>query len=236
MRKIKILLADDNDKLLDIIEGYFDNEPEFEVVGKVNDGVECLEAINDNDVDLLVLDMIMPKLDGIAVLDELNKKESKPKVLVFTACGQENIVQKIFELGVDYYIVKPFEVSVLIERIKQIYDGFGLEKFGVGCILEKLFIPQNTKGYVYLAQAIKYAKEDPELLRSLSLSLYSKVASEHGTKAENVERAIRNSISLGFERGEKEVYKDVFRYSNSKGNKKPTNSEFINTIVNFGNR
>jgi two-component system response regulator (stage 0 sporulation protein A) len=126
--QIRVLIADDNREFCGILNDYFTNEPDFEIVGVCSNGMEVLELIEKKEVEVLILDLIMPYMDGIGVLENINRMnlENRPKIIILTAFGQENITQKAVQLGADYYILKPFNIQVLGDRVRQVASSIPL--------------------------------------------------------------------------------------------------------------
>ncbi|MFO7154152.1 MAG: sporulation transcription factor Spo0A [Caldicoprobacter oshimai] len=122
---IKVLLADDNREFCDIISEYLEKQDDMEVVGIANDGIEVLEMVPKIKPDVIVLDIIMPHLDGLGVLERLNSHdlEQPPKIIVLSAVGQDKITQRAIALGADYYMVKPFDMEVFVRRIREVVLG-----------------------------------------------------------------------------------------------------------------
>lgn len=253
--KIKIVLADDNKDFCQVLNEYLSNEDDIEVLGIAKDGIEALELVKKTQPDLLVLDIIMPHLDGLGVIEKLNSMEIAkfPKIIVLSAVGQDKITQNAINLGADYYIVKPFDFVVFINRIrelvsnkavkvepKQNYDtqmtrsdfvkNVGNIETEITNIIHEIGVPAHIKGYLYLREAIKMVIENVELLGAVTKELYPSIAKKFNTTPSRVERAIRHAIEVAWSRGKVDTINQLFGYTvhNTKG--KPTNSEFIAMI------
>ncbi|WP_420330389.1 sporulation transcription factor Spo0A [Metaclostridioides mangenotii] len=253
--KIKIVLADDNKDFCQVLNEYLSNEDDIEVLGIAKDGIEALELVKKTQPDLLVLDIIMPHLDGLGVIEKLNSMEIAkfPKIIVLSAVGQDKITQNAISLGADYYIVKPFDFVVFINRIrelvsnkavkiepKQNYDtqmtrsdfvkNVGNIETEITNIIHEIGVPAHIKGYLYLREAIKMVIENVELLGAVTKELYPSIAKKFNTTPSRVERAIRHAIEVAWSRGKVDTINQLFGYTvhNTKG--KPTNSEFIAMI------
>ncbi|NLN14984.1 MAG: sporulation transcription factor Spo0A [Tissierellia bacterium] len=255
MGKYKVVIADDNREFGQIVSQFISTQEEFEVVGIAKDGIEALKIIEREKPHVLVLDIIMPHLDGLGVLERLKglKDVPFPKVLVLSAVGQDSITQKAIELGASYYIVKPFDFHIFIERLKQIcnlnINSVNEESFMAAIkeepaaskerdlegritqIIQEIGIPAHIKGYQYIREAINMVIEDMDYLGAVTKELYPAVAAKFNTTPSRVERAIRHAIEVAWNRGKIETLNKIFGYtvSNSKG--KPTNSEFIALIA-----
>lgn len=167
LRGIKILIADDNREFCELLKEFISQEDEFSLVGIANNGVEAVEIIDREKPDVVILDIIMPHLDGIGVLERLaaNGVQPRPKIIMLTAFGQENVTQRAIELGADYYILKPFDFTVLATRIRQLAEGESVPQYtppvrtrnldvAVTNIIHEMGVPAHIKGYQYLRDAI----------------------------------------------------------------------------------
>ena len=205
-------------------------------------------AICETNPDVLLLDIIMPHLDGLGVLEQLDtlQLENNPKVIMLTAFGHEKITQKAVELGASYYILKPFDMEILAERIRQLAQvDFPVDEElnrqyreesrdlqqEVTEIIHEIGIPAHIKGYMYLREAILMVVEEVELLGMITKALYPKVAERYDTTPSRVERAIRHAIEVAWSRNNIEIIKNFFGYTISIERGKPTNSEFIALVA-----
>ena len=248
--EIKVLLVDDNKDFCNLLEEFLNQQENFEVVATAHDGVEALEKIEEHEFDVLVLDVIMPQLDGIGVLEEVKEKGLREefKIIMLTAFGQEDLTQQVVELGADYYILKPFDLDKLASRIRQVIepnnnDGnneyvirkekekeVNIEE-RVTEIMHNIGVPAHIKGYLYLRQAITMVINDIELLGAVTKQLYPSVADKFDTTASRVERAIRHAIEVAWKNGNTKVINDIFGHSITSSTGKPTNSQFIAKIA-----
>ncbi len=244
---LKIAVADDNREFNELLSGYLQMQPDFELVGSAYNGEETLEIIQEKTPDVLLLDIIMPHLDGIGVLERLAgmELEKKPNIIMITAFGNENITRKAAELGAAYYILKPFGMETLAGRIRQINGNYD-RKSATGIspplkpaenkipleelitrMLHQIGIPAHIKGYFYLRKAIMMVVEDVDLLGSITKILYPTIAEHFDTTASRVERAIRHAIEVAWSRNNMEIIKKFFGYTINSEKGKPTNSEFV---------
>lgn len=255
MEKIKVAIVDDNKEFCQIVSKFISNEQEFEVIGMANDGIEALNLIDDTKPDILILDIIMPHLDGLGVLEKLNETYSNyfPKVIMLSAVGQDSITRRAIELGASYYIVKPFDFNMFIDRLKQINNmnpsktfykkdthlsdenlsirkGKELEA-KITRTIQEIGVPAHIKGYLYLREAIYVVINDMDYLGAITKELYPEVASKYNTTTSRVERAIRHSIEVAWNRGNLETLERIFGYTINNNKGKPTNSEFIALIA-----
>jgi two-component system response regulator (stage 0 sporulation protein A) len=256
VQRLKVLIADDNREFAEILKEFLSSQPDMEVCGLAFNGMEVVEQVRDKEPDVLILDIIMPVLDGIGALERLNETVGTvPKVIMLTAFGQDDVTKRAAELGVSYFILKPFDMPVLVERIRQIVaaapaavgaaagpialQGEGLKSAkrlpsidaAITQIIHEIGVPAHIKGYHYLREAIAIVFEDVEILGSITKVLYPRIAERYKTTPSRVERAIRHSIEVAWGRGNMEAIRNVFGYTVSASKTKPTNSEFIAMIA-----
>ena len=257
--KITVLIADDNEDFSKTLATYLKNENDMEVVGIAKDGVEAIEQIKESLPDVAILDVIMPHLDGIGVLEKISNSnlEKNPICIMLSAVGQDKITQKAITLGADYYIVKPFDIELLIRRIREIknfrpmpnnnfvsrepsrqYIEIDTKKKGnenleasVTNIIHEVGVPAHIKGYQYLREAIMLVVNDIDVINQITKSLYPQIAQKFETTPSRVERAIRHAIEVAWGRGEPGIMENIFGYTVSAAKGKPTNSEFIAMIA-----
>lgn len=252
MNHLSVAIADDNQKILDLLEKVIGTDQELDLVGKAKNGEEMCRIIKEKNPDVVLLDLIMPKMDGLTVMDQTNQDKSvskRPYFIVITAVGQEKITEDAFNKGANYYIMKPFNNRMLLERIKfvrkmthgterrpeelvtgQTPGGENLEN-RVTNMLHEIGIPAHIKGYHYLRDAIMMAVEDMDVLNAITKILYPTVAKKYQTTSSRVERAIRHAIEVAWSRGKLDTLDELFGYTVSTGKGKPTNSEFIALIA-----
>lgn len=241
-KDIKIVIADDNREFCELLKEFFGQEDDLRLVGIANNGLEALDLVEQHKPDILVLDIIMPHLDGIGVLEKISSQTAKPKVIMLTAFGQESITQRAVELGADYYILKPFDFTVLATRIRQLADGVSVSNYtapvktknldvAVTNIIHQMGVPAHIKGYQYLRDAILMVIEEVNLLGAVTKELYPMIAQKYMTTPSRVERAIRHAIELAWDRGNVEMMNKFFGYTINLERGKPTNSEFIAMVA-----
>ena len=245
MREINVAIADDNERILDLLGEIISNDEELKLVGKANNGEDMYHLIKEKQPDVVLLDLIMPKMDGLSVMEMVsNDKGLKkhPDFIVVTAVGQERITEDAFKKGASYYIMKPFNNEMVLNRIKhanqvirhelkpQVSPGTVIDnrpepnlEGRVTDMIHEIGIPAHIKGYHYLRDAIIMAVEDMDVLNAITKVLYPTVS--------RVERAIRHAIEVAWSRGKLDTLDDLFGYTVSNGKGKPTNSEFIALIA-----
>lgn len=252
--RISILIADDNIEFGDLLNDYINQEVDLQVVGIARDGLNALEMIKLLEPDVVILDIIMPNLDGIGVLEKIPQIQinKKPLFLMLSAVGQDVFIQKAIALGAEYYIVKPFDVEVLISRIRQLYKEKNTNSYSqkvsfpkvdqtntvrieqlrsleveVTNLMHEVGIPPHMSGYQYIREAIIQSVNNSKVFNSITKVLYPKVAERFGTTPQKVERAIRNAIESAWVRGNPDSIDSLFGYTINYNKGKPTNSEFI---------
>ena len=233
MEKLNVAIADDNVRMADILGQMIEEDKDLTLVGKAHNGEEICSIIREKEPDVVVLDIIMPKI-------------------VVSAVGQERITEDAFNLGAYYYMLKPFDKQVLLSRIKHIRRGnerkmrepvrqalreepapYGKRNLetDVTNIIHEIGVPAHIKGYQYLRDAIILSVNDMEMLNSITKVLYPTIAKKHQTTPSRVERAIRHAIEVAWSRGKMDTIDALFGYTVSTGKGKPTNSEFIALIA-----
>ena len=258
---IKILIADDNYDFAMTLMGYLEREEGMEIVGRAKDGSEAYQMIMEKCPDVVLLDMIMPHVDGLGVLERVNdsKLEKRPLFIMLSAVGQDKITQKAISLGAQYYIVKPFEIKLLIKRIKELKfyqpapikgnymtrelktqyidiapedkkNEENLEAL-VTNVIHEVGVPAHIKGYQYLREAIMMVIGDIDVINQITKQLYPDIARKYKTTPSRVERAIRHAIEVSWNRGNWQLMEEIFGHSVDIDKAKPTNSEFIVTVA-----
>ena len=253
MDKIKLVIADDNERILQLLEDVLNGDEDIEVVGKAKNGEEAINEILEKKPDVALIDIIMPKYDGLAVMDKINNNEmsEKPIFIVLSAIGRETITDDAIELGAHYYIMKPFDNEVVLNRVKNVknsrkrksveprkINAFENQKeyiernleTDVTNIIHDIGVPAHIKGYTFLRDAIMMSINDMEMINCVTKVLYPAIAKKNNTTSSRVERAIRHAIEVAWSRGEIETIDKLFGFTINKGKGKPTNSEFIALI------
>ncbi len=256
---IKVLIADDNKDFCDVLKSHLGNKDDIEVVATAYDGTEAYYKILETKPDIALIDSIMPRLDGLGLLDKLNQQqpEKRPVCIILSSLSQEKISQRAFELGADYYILKPFDMDSLINRIRQfkttaqpvsnitsftqakttdfakketVSSSYNLET-KVTNILHEIGVPAHIRGYHYIREAIMMSVNDMDVLNYITKELYPSIAKKCNTTPSRVERAIRHAIEVAWNRGKIDAIDSLFGYTINNHKGKPTNSEFIALIA-----
>ena len=257
--KITILIADDNPDFARTLTSYIEEDEELEVIAVARDGKQAVEMILNTEPDIALLDVIMPHLDGIGVLEKINEANMKkrPMCIMLSAVGQDKITQRALELGAEYYAIKPIDIEVLLGRIKDIKnftpseikktyastreirgqfieiskkDQENLEAL-VTNVIHEVGVPAHIKGYQYLREAIMMVVNNIDIINQITKQLYPDIAVKYHTTPSRVERAIRHAIEVAWGRGQSDTVDNIFGYTISAAKGKPTNSEFIAMIA-----
>lgn len=212
MEKIRVLMIDDNQSLIDMVKEYFRSNSSISIDLEANDGLEGIKLIEEKQefYDVIVLDLIMPKKDGIYVLEEMKKRNIDKKIIVATSYNASDVIRQVSEFGVNYFILKPFELDDLEKRIletakktknKNIDFTYNNLQISITKVLHELGIPSHIKGYQYIREAIGIIYERPEVIGGITKELYPELASKYDTTVSRVERAIRHAIEVSWNRG-----------------------------------
>ena len=244
MEKIKVLMIDDNVSLVEMVKEYFSQNNNIEIYLTAHDGQEGIELLEQNKgkYDVVLLDLIMPKKDGLYVLEEIKKRNIDCNVIVETSYNSQEVIREVSEHNVNYFILKPFELTDLENRIidvansknkkgKQINIKHNNLQVSITKILHELGIPSHIKGYQYIREGIGIIYEHPETIGGITKELYPELANKFDTTVSRVERAIRHAIEVSWNRGDWDLMEEIFGHSVDIDKAKPTNSEFIVTIA-----
>ena len=248
--KRSVVIADDNTALTCNLKEFFAARQDYEVVGIAANGAEALALVEQFSPDFLLLDIVMPEIDGFGVLSALNSPSTT--VIMMSQLGTDAFVQKALRYGASYFFAKPFAFDALVKTM----DDFCAEPAAlpepvhrapapapqrtrrVRSLDEKIAnlfisvgIPAHIKGYQFLREAIKITVDDPEIINSITKRLYPSIAEAFNTTPSKVERAIRHAIEVAWNRGKIENINQIFGMRIYSANEKPTNGEFIALIA-----
>ena len=242
--KIKVLVVDDSAVHVQLLKKYFNGSEKIEVIGSASNGEEFLKILEEGKVtfDILILDLVMPLLDGFEVLSYMKENNINKKVIVMTSFNEEETIRKVSEFGVKYYALKPFDLKKLESIIISINDSIKASKelveiqdkglqIKVTNLLHELGIPSHIKGYQYIRSAILMVYDNPSFIGGITKQLYPDLSIKFNTSTERVERAIRHAIEVSWIRGDIDLMESIFGHSVDIDKAKPTNSEFIVTIA-----
>ena len=251
--KTRILIADPNQDFCRLIHETFGRETDLEVVGTASDGVEALSLLAELKPDVLLMDLVLPKLDGLELLRRLPETGANSSIIVLSGFVNNQVIRDCSIRGVDYFMPKPCDISALLARIRQLRGGGDVGSVppsGVDCrqqsvarrqeadleavvtdIIHEIGVPAHIKGYQYLREAIILTIKDMDMINAVTKVLYPEVAKKFNTTPSRVERAIRHAIEVAWDRGDIETLQKFFGYTVSNIKGKPTNSEFIAMIA-----
>lgn len=243
--RIRVLIADNDKDFRSMLSDTLDKTAGIEVVAAVADGKQALQACTDLEPDLLLMDIVLPEIDGLTVIRRAQQLDKAPSVFVLTAFSSAEVMSECTELGVNFFMCKPLDAAALAERISQWGSGrksampqaegtmdsaLALE-IRVTEVIHQIGVPAHIKGYQYLREAIMMAVNDMESVGAITKILYPSIAKKAHTTASRVERAIRHAIEVAWDRGDLETLQGYFGYTVSGVKGKPTNSEFISMIA-----
>lgn len=264
MENVNVVIVDDNPMILNTFDEVISSEAGLSVIGRADNGKDAIDMIKDTQPDVVLLDLVMPQMDGITVVENIKKKTSmlkNPAFIILSAVGGEQMTEEAFQAGANYFLMKPFDKDILVNKIRRIgkrpvrpVPGKVLEaplkaatpeeaamnreeymkehlETDITKMLHELGIPAHIKGYQYLRDAISMVVRDREMMEAVTKILYPEIAKKNYTSSSRVERAIRHAIEVAWGRGSLEVIDELFGYTISTGKGKPTNSEFIALIA-----
>lgn len=252
--KIKVLLADDNEAFTKETEKFLSGEEDMDVVSITNNGRETIAKIMEHRPDVVILDMIMPEIDGIGVMQAINSSniEKRPIFLALSAVSQDRLTREAISLGAYCFMIKPFAFSAMAKRIREVMKRNSKEptprdtsafaesrryvneeniESEVTRVMHDIGVPAHIKGHEYLRTAILMVVDNVDHLNGVTKSLYPTVAEKYRTTPSRVERAIRHAIEVAWGRGKLDTLQNVFGYTINISKGKPTNSEFIAMIA-----
>lgn len=246
--KIKIMVVDDNREFVKLLNMYINSQKDMIALDPLYDGTNVVSAIKQSKPDILLLDVVMPEKDGLTVLEELSDEIGieKPVTVIMSAIGQEKVTQKAISLGATYYVVKPFDMITLIDRVRDLLKekdevkneymvAYGNKtlplEVRVTQMIHDVGVPAHIKGYQYIREAIMLAVNDEDIINSITKTLYPTLSEKFNTTSSRVERAIRHAIEVAWNRGQIEMHEKIFGYTVNSNKGKPTNSEFIAMIA-----
>ena len=242
--KTRVLIADIDEDFRRLLGDVLSQEGDMECVGSTDSGVDALSLASERQPDVLVMDLVLLKLDGIEVLRRLPEACPGAKAIIVTHLYRSEIVRRCTALGAAYFVPEPCDVNVLLERIRQVaaapeqdellaplQQGNASLEAAVTEIIHEIGVPAHIKGYQYLREAIILTINDMDIINAVTNVLYPEVAKKFGTTPSRVERAIRHAIEVAWDRGDIEVLQKFFGYTVSNIKGKPTNSEFIAMIA-----
>lgn len=252
-KKVRVMAVDNSIDMCEMLEVLVKSDPLLEWVGYADDGILALEQIGILNPDVILLDIVMPRLNGIAFLKQMVTMypDNRPKVIILSSVSDQDLIRNVARLGVDYFLVKPVDIALVIKRIKQIAGLTSLPdtdkdsesvsileepeeeiETHVARLLFELRVPAYFKGYSYLKDAICMAVRDSNACIPITTTLYTKIAQKHGTTPPVVEAAIRYAIQQTWKRGDTKRLRKLFGpFSDAGKERAPTNSLFIARVA-----
>jgi two-component system response regulator (stage 0 sporulation protein A) len=248
MDGIRLVIVDDNLEVCGMLKEFFSRQDNISLVGEAHDGLQALALIESEHPDVVLLDMVMPKMDGFSVLECLAHKNipNSPAIIALTALNRDDFITRTIALGVYYYMLKPFDLSVLLQRIQEAVAKRALPRMELSApailtavppqrslderitnVFLTIGIPAHIKGYQFLREAVKMVLDNPDMINRITKELYPGIARKFNTSSSKVERAIRHAIEVAWGRGRIDVLNQVFGNNVCSLDAKPTNGEFI---------
>ncbi len=244
MKKTRLFVIDDNESSVGLVKEYFKKIPDIDVSITAKDGSEGIILLErkQEEFDMILLDLVMPRKDGIKVLEYIQDKNIEKKVIVLTSYNAQDTIRKVSSLGASYYMLKPYKFSdlemVIRELSKQEFEGgefinlyHNNLQVSITKTLHKLGVPSHIKGYQYIQEGIMMVYRNPNIRTGITKKLYPTIADKYNSTTIRVERAIRHAIEVSWNRGDWELMEDIFGHSIDIEKAKPTNSEYIITIA-----
>ncbi len=239
-KNLSVLLANENSEERNSVLTRLTNE-NIGMIDCAASGKEVLKFLDTKSYDLLIVDLVMPEVDGFEIIERAKAVCQSTKIIVVSALSSETFIKKATSLGADYYMLKPVSCDVLVKRIADLFDEklASAQKVSpkreieekIANIFITVGIPAHIKGYQFLREAIKLAMDEPDIINSITKKLYPSIADRFGTSASKVERAIRHAIEVAWNRGKIENINGLFGLTVYSNNEKPTNGEFIALVA-----
>ncbi|MBQ7870816.1 MAG: sporulation transcription factor Spo0A [Oscillospiraceae bacterium] len=238
----RVLLANSSEEFSEKLAAAIKQTDRYAIVGTAHDGIRAIDLLRETKPEILVVDMMLPQADGVAVLKAAMTLEKKPIFLVLADFMTEFISNLLMNYGVQYVLLKPCTTRAVVERMNEIRESMSPKRgvrrpreanveAMVTAMIHEIGVPAHIKGYQYLREAILIAVNDMEVINAITKVLYPQVARTFSTTPSRVERAIRHAIEVAWDRGDLETLQRFFGYTVSNAKGKPTNSEFIALIA-----
>ena len=244
MKTTKLLIIDESKDFIEVVRSNLKLSANIEISLEATDGDRGLDLIKtrQNEYDVIVMDLVLPKRDGLSILEEMQIKGISKNVIVLTSYNSQDMIRRVSSLGIDYYMLKPFDFKELEKRILELttdryYDNRSIDiyhnnlQISITKILHQLGVPSHIKGYQYIREGISVLYDNPSIIGGITKELYPMIARKFDTTVSRVERAIRHAIEVSWNRGSWDLMEEIFGHSVDIDKAKPTNSEFIVTIA-----
>ena len=235
-----VLVVEDNEVFVNSVKDYFKDNERINIKYTAFDGEEGFKLLkeNYNDIDLVLLDLVMPKKDGICFLEDVKKYDLDTDIIVMTSFSSDSAIKKVSSYGVEYFLLKPFMMKDLETKINKVFETTIISvkahsnlKVRLTKLLHELGVPSHIKGYEYIREGIMKLYENPNIIGGITKELYPEIADKYDTSVSRVERAIRHAIEVSWNRGNLDLMEEIFGHSVDIDRAKPTNSEFIVTLA-----
>ena len=239
-KSIRLVVVDSSEEVAGSIRKYFINNAVIDVVSCINDGVDALNFLinHEGDYDMVIMDLLLPNMDGMSLLENLKSRKISKKVIVLSSYKEDYTIKKLITLGVSYYILKPFSLESLEERIIDLNKSHDTDnnalanaEIKVSNLLHNLGIPSHIRGYQYIRDGILMIYNNEKYINFITKEIYPELAIKYNTTPSRVERAIRHAIEISWERGDVDLMEDLFGHSVDFERSKPTNAEYLNTLA-----
>ena len=240
-----LLIANEDAEEIKSLSERLTNDERISNIDIATNGKDALDSIKNKNYDLIVLDLVLPEIDGFELIEQAKNKSNDTKIIVISSLSNDVFIKKVSSMGVSYYMLKPFNEDILLKRCFEVFEEESITSNKKSSPLEfsreieekitNIFItvgiPAHIKGYQFLREAIKLAMENPDIINSITKKLYPSIAERFDTSASKVERAIRHAIEVAWNRGKIENINDIFGLTIYTSNEKPTNGEFIALVA-----
>ncbi len=245
MQKQTVYLLQDTKESNDALVKHFNQSEEFNVVGASTDGIKAITEVAERKPQIFITDLVLRGYDGLLVINKVREISQDVKIIVLSALSCEEVVLEVMGAGANYFMAKPYEFSVLKQRLLSIMEGKdrivnntetkGLHRITLEEKISKIFInvgiPPHIKGYSFLREGVKMAVEDPDVINNITKKLYPSIGEKYNTSASKVERAIRHAIEVAWNRGRIDNINNILGVRAFMGSEKPTNGEFIALVA-----
>ena len=243
--KNKVLLADRDGFYLQRLKRCLERKNDMSVVGMTDSGPNVLEQAKRLQPNIILMDILLGERDGFWVLEQLHKEGIDCICILISAIDSDKVVRRAIHLGADYYMAKPIQGDLLLERIHQLLDSeessekpvrkqesipypvemtYHNPESEISMLLSRMGISASIKGYAFIRKAVMLAVEDEDVLIGITKGLYPCIARQYKTSASKVERAIRHAIESAWKKNGAQIYFEIAGYLPPD---KPTNGQFI---------
>lgn len=237
---INLLMVDNDESTIQEVKQYFSSVSSINIKQVCKDGKQaCEELLKNKDYDVILLNPVLPKIDGIGVLKTMEEQNINSKVIIYADYNNPNMVKSMYQYDISFYLLKSIDLDILKERIEDAVE-INYQKYEfidnsinkkISKLLHDLGMPSHIKGYQYIRDAILLMHDDPNYFSCITKQLYPTIAQKYDTTSSRVERAIRHAIEVSWSRGDYDLMDEIFGHSVDFDRAKPTNSEFLATVA-----